>query len=492
MKSGFSYSKLFVAMAAGCLLSPAQYAVAAKSVVSAPIKKIEANKLVTVYLLVGSSAELQRYMDDLSKIDKANFNRVIFSFVRPTMPNYESGNLANTGILGYFNEGDGKGVTAFQLLKQAVALSRSKNIQTFLSVGGWNYSCNPDAYGHACGPADEEYDWFPDPNDPAQKELAKKSYANLIKLTNDLGMDGVDFDYEEFWHADANALSWGGDPWKTDLANTINKAGGPSYQNLMEYGTKSGSTFVMPKTIEKVEAILQLLTNNPDAKDLKFATAAPPVGGRPVTGFVYGDNDPDIYSKGGLWWKGNLKGMWYHLNEKNAAIVSRFDSLGLMTYDICGDNPTLCAPYGGAKLDLASQVSAYMKDYAVWLKAAKPSAATLTVDKIGKVEFLPAKYNINSKIQFGFEVNKPAYPVHDSGKLQLTNELVDTITAQQKDSGGVIIWQMYSAQNTDVKGATTTQYTVQKSCETFLKDDARYDCSVHFPSAVSDSNNRRQ
>jgi chitinase len=94
-----------------------------------------------------------------------------------------------------------------------------------------------------------------------------------------------------------------------------------------------------------------------------------------------------------------------------------------------------------------------------------------------------AKYNINSKIQFGFEVNQPAYPKNVSGQLQLTNSLVDTITAQQKDSGGVIIWQMYSKQNTTANG-TTSKYTMAQSCKTFLAGDSRYDCNANFPSAA--------
>lgn len=43
---------------------------------------------------------------------------------------------------------------------------------------------------------------------------------------------------------------------------------------------------------------------------------------------------------------------------EDPAIVTGFDSLGLMTYDLCGDNPQVCAPIAGAALDLASQVNA--------------------------------------------------------------------------------------------------------------------------------------
>lgn len=450
------------------------------------------SKLVTVYLLIDEPAQLQRYIDDLNKVAKPNFNRVIFSFVKPTLTNYTSGNLANTGILGYFDEHDGQGSAAFDQLKQAVTLSKEKNIQAFLSVGGWNYSCNFEVFGESCGPAPSTengitYDWFPDPNDPAQADIAKVSYDNLVKLANDLGMNGIDFDYEEFWHADQYAVNWGPSStgeWSSEIARSILAAGGPTYENLMKYGTNSGTAYVMPKTIDKVDAILHAIADNPAANHLLLATAAPPVGARPITGFVYGDNNPDIYNKGGVWWKGNLKGMWYELADKDPAIVERFDSLGLMTYDLCGDNAQVCAPYGGGPLDLPGQVAAYMKDYEVWLKSSTPRKANLTVDNIGKVSFLPAKYNLKSKIQFGFEVNQPAYPKNPSGQLQLTNALVNTITTQQKNSDGVIIWQMYSKQNGTVPDAATVRYTINQSCKTFLAGDSRYDCDANFPSVA--------
>lgn len=449
---------------------------------------IEANKLVTAYLLIDTTTQLNQYIDDLEKIARPNFNRVIFSFVKPTLTEYTSGNLANTGILGYFdqNDEDGKSVDAFNLLKKAATLSKQKNIQTFLSVGGWNYSCNDKISGVFCGPNTGRYDYFPDPTDPKETEKAQLSYSNLVKLVNDLGIQGIDFDYEEFWHADKYAVHWGPSStgeWSTTIGNDILHAGGPTYDNLMQFGVAdSGAAFVMPKTVNKVAAILHEIADNPAAQNLQFATAAPPVGGRPITGFVYGDNYPDIYTKGGVWWKGNLKGLWYNLVDKDKEIAAHFDSLGLMTYDLCGDNAQMCAPYGGGSLDLAGQVAAYINDYTHWLKTAD-TEATLEVSNIGKVTFLPATYKLKTKIQFGFEVNKPAYPPNPSGQLQLTNQLVNTILQQQKNMDGVIIWQLYSQQNTAVSDATTTRYTLQKSCETFLAGDNRYDCSAKFPSS---------
>jgi hypothetical protein len=304
----------------------------------------------------------------------------------------------------------------------------------------------------------------------------------VIKLANDLSMDGIDLDAEEFWHADKYAVMWNGNPWSTAIAHDILDNGGPTYENLVKYGT-SGSTSsgpgLMPATVSKMAAIMHLLQDHSDATLLKFSSAAPPVGARPITGFVYGDNNPDIYEYGGLWWLGNLKGLWYHLADKDRAIVDRFDSLGLMTYDLCGSG-SKCEPYGGGPTDLAGQVNAYMTDYNTWMKSSEFKSANLTVDQNGKVIFYPAKYDSSPIIQFGFEVNQPAYPKEVSGQLQLTDQLVDSILKQQAASGGVIIWQMYSTQNTAANG-TTVVYTVSQSCKTFLSGDSRYDCNSGFP-----------
>ena len=116
-------------------------------------------------------------------------------------------------------------------------------------------------------------------------------------------------DAEEFWHADKYAVQWNDNPWSSSIARDILSNGGPTYDNIVKYGTgattSSGPAF-MAKTVDKMAAIMAAL----ESSGLMFSTAAPPVGARPVSGFVYGDNYPDINSLGGLWWLGNLKGLW--------------------------------------------------------------------------------------------------------------------------------------------------------------------------------------
>ena len=197
------------------------------------------------------------------------------------MTNYTPGSLANTGILNYFNEGDGDGQKSFNLLRSAVALSKSKYVQAFLSVGGWNYSCNFAVYGELCGDAPTaengiHYDFFPDPLDAQEKATASVAYSNIIKLSNDLGVDGIDLDAEEFWHADKYAVQWNDNPWSSSIARDILSNGGPTYDSIVKYGTgtttSSGPAF-MAKTVDKMAAIMAALESSSGCKWQSFISS---------------------------------------------------------------------------------------------------------------------------------------------------------------------------------------------------------------------------
>jgi len=82
----------------------------------------------------------------------------------------------------------------FSKLKEAIAYVKSRGIEVFLSVGGWDYSCNPYLYckslnlyggspkdcsksayySYVCEPQGyaQTFDWFPDPTDPSDLETA--------------------------------------------------------------------------------------------------------------------------------------------------------------------------------------------------------------------------------------------------------------------------------------------------------------------------------
>jgi chitinase len=80
--------------------------------------------------------------------------------------------------------------------------------------------------------------------------------------------------------------------------------------------------------------------------------AAAAVGAIPITSFVWGDTFPNVDSLGGLWWGGDLKGLFYNLFAKDAELnggtpvmMNKVDDLGIMTYDMCADETVICQPY---------------------------------------------------------------------------------------------------------------------------------------------------
>jgi chitinase len=214
---------------------------------------------VSVYVLLNTDALLDRFLGDIQAAGpKLPFNKINLAFARPTMDRYVSGSLAYTGIAGYYEQGSGQGVEAFKKLKKIVALLKAKNVEVYLSLGGWDYSCNYPLYLDKCGPAPspdgEQYDYFldvrtevPDPTEgPSKGQLipnpdlaqAQKSYDNALKLAIDLGVQGIDVDYEEFWHADKFAILWRANPYAGDIfENILNAQGGITYSNLIKYGT---------------------------------------------------------------------------------------------------------------------------------------------------------------------------------------------------------------------------------------------------------------
>ena len=434
---------------------------------------VTTQKYVTPYLLIDNWTRMNKFMSDLASVSKPNFNRVVISFLKPSLQNYQDGSLANTGILGYFTTGDGDGVNSFNKLKANIATIKAKNIEVLISVGGWNYSCDP-AYYSNCGPVGDNYDTFPD----ASTADGKKAYANLVKLVNSLGAQGIDLDYEEFWHADKYAQTWSSNPWDSSVAAKLKLVANNSYDGILSAGVtstnpSSGGTNVMPKTVEKLAGIVQAIHDNITTinSSLVITAALPPVGATPIMDFVYGDNGKDdVYTYGGVWWLGNLKGLFYNLAWKYPTVANYFQAAGIMTYDLASNDPA----YTGAGGDLSSQVNTYMGLYKNFLESSESS--NLTVNSVGKIVYKPAHFKLPTKFQFGFEVNKPAY-----GDLTLTPALVTTILNNQKDSDGDIIWEMYSVQPT---GGTTTKNVLQQSCATFLANDSRYDCSANIPSTL--------
>lgn len=80
-------------------------------------------------------------MKALEESSNLPFNRIYIAFIRPDMV-YTSESLDSTGLEHLGSDG----MAAFKNLKKFVKSMKDKQIEVFLSLGGWDWSCNPYWY----------------------------------------------------------------------------------------------------------------------------------------------------------------------------------------------------------------------------------------------------------------------------------------------------------------------------------------------------------
>ncbi|EGD72698.1 hypothetical protein PTSG_04427 [Salpingoeca rosetta] len=151
--------------------------------------------------------------------------------------------------------------------------------------------------------------------------LNRDPYQDFVYLAKDLGVDGIDLDYEEFWHADY--FKYGNGPWW------------------------------LPQTVYKYAAIAKTLILHIQniMPKLKLSTAASAVGGWSSS-----------------WWGGNLKTSMYYLNLWYPSLVDfmtkgkNAGGVNVMTYDL-SDNPEFHECPEPNICSLSDQVKFYMQQY---------------------------------------------------------------------------------------------------------------------------------
>lgn len=151
-------------------------------------------------------------------------------------------------------------------------------------------------------------------------------YQDLVYLASDLGVDGVDVDFEEFWHADFFKTGPDGGPWQLN-------------QTVFKYGA------IMYDVAQNIKNI---------QPNLLLSTAGGAVG-----------------AWQGNWWGGNLKGVWFNFAQWFPFLTTFLTSgpnaggINVMTYDLSSnmqyhecptDDPSSCP--------LDKQVAFYMRTYA--------------------------------------------------------------------------------------------------------------------------------
>lgn len=412
---------------------------------------------------------------------KSNFNKLVLSFVQPSLINYTQNDLTCTGLFGYVCDTatvnkkprDNKSTADFSQLKEIINTFKLHGVETYIAVGGWNFSCIPEYYDvtagkvDACGPAGEKYDSFPNPgpgnrfDNPISGQAADQAYRNVVQLASDLGVAGIDLDYEEFWHADLNAYSWRLTPDSVqlpannleylDTAELMSQGKGPLvYNNDMQLDpAQQPYPRIMPDTVDKFAAILGSLYSAIEAIDpgLALSTAAPATGGLPNMSANWGSNAQTSHTYGGAWWGGNLYGLIYNTALQYPDKIDRLSTIGIMSYDL---SETDCGGDTNIPCDLAGQVDYYYGSFFSWLKSGdtlRPGHALIKgAPNYATASIQPQKLLIAPPITVGFEVGRPA-----TGNLVLSKELLDDIAKRTAKyaSSGMIMWDIYKDKRHD-------------------------------------------
>ncbi|KAF9956800.1 hypothetical protein BGZ72_002440 [Mortierella alpina] len=325
----------------------------------------------------------------------------------------------------------------------------------------WCYTCEPEEQGTTLA----SFDIFPEPNSPTWQQATdyvrqhagaerpvfhpemvpgrnwidprtgytvkvpgndyfvtenRDPYQDLVYLGRDLGLAGVDIDYEEMWHAD--------------------------YFKALKTSDARGP-FTSHQTVYKYAAIMRDVQINIQAikSDLKLGTASAAVG-------ALSDN----------WWGGNLKNVWYNFFKwypevyNFAAQGANAGGVNVMTYDLSSNMTYSECPAGPESCALHKQVSFYMKSYA----------------DAGMVAHV------------GYEIGTPAYPAKDhdpESQLPLTKEEFPLILNELGGNGG-FFWELYKP--ADSPNNVDAQYVAQEVCKKALGANvARCSGSIPPPAA---------
>ncbi|KAJ3075397.1 hypothetical protein HDU98_008226 [Podochytrium sp. JEL0797] len=466
---------------------------------------VAGDKVAAGYLLLNPTDGPAKLAALVSSAATLPINRVVLSFVAPTMVYLPGSNTLQYSDIGYSNTGD----YGFSAVKTAVAQLQAGGVEVFLSMGGWNFNCFPYFYakysigsfstgpnywkiqqyggGSAAG-CNESNMWcytcesetanttlsdfvvFPEPaqtdtwkaaqaqvvqgakgnavqwhpemlngaqvKDPVDgtgvivpgsgywAQQNRDPYADFVYLAKDLGLDGVDLDYEEIWHAD-------------------------TFRN----GTGTGP-FTLDQTVYKYSAIAYDIMNviKSAYPSCKLSTAAGAAG-----------------AWSSKWWGGNLKGLWYFSNLWFPDVVAfmatgaNAGGINVMSYDLSSNNQYYECPATTSDCDLAGQVKFYMDTYAA--------------------AGIPARV--------GYEVGQPAYPdatIDAVHQLPLTQTDLSSILQAVPScaTNGGFFWELFKSQNSAPTGSAGQPNNIdasrlaQQVCAAILPGAAR--CNGVIPS----------
>lgn len=486
---------------------------------------------ISAYYLTGPDApqgtpKYYATLDNLAELNKrigaqkSSFNKLVLSFVQPSLIDYQSNYLVCTGLFGYTcekghkNDNDEtrreKSRLDFTHLKEVIGSLKKSGVDTYIAVGGWNFSCIPSYYDiashnvNACGPENETYDSFPNPNSPDRfdnalsADAANKAYNNIVQLASDLDVTGIDIDYEEFWHADLNSYSWKLTPDEisipasnieyinTEMLTALGKGEQVYNDNMTIKPGAESLPRMMQDTEKKLAAIIASISQSIAVikPELKLSLAAPATGGIPNMSANWGTNGHTAYTYGGAWWGGNLYGLIYNVALRHPSLINKLSSIGIMSYDLSEND---CGGDTNLPCDLAGQVEFYYSSFFNWLKSGdslRPGHAIVKgAPNYAGASIQPIKLLISPSINVGFEVGKPA-----TGNLVLTKDMLNYISTQsiRHSSSGMIMWDLYKDKRYDEPSVGWNEDwarpsdVLKSSCEKMGLGSDVYDCSSNI------------
>lgn len=452
--------------------------------------------------MVGGYILMERQGDDKKPIglkamaalaaqaDKIPVNRIWVAFFSPDMV-YKAGSntLKNTG-LHISDKADG----GFAELKKYIGLLKAGGVETFLSMGGWNYNCWPYMYtrysvggygtstpnywkiqqncGGSIDNADESNMWCYT-CEPKSEHTSLKSFVIFPEV-------GKSDTYKQAMKYVESKASSPKPEWHTDIVpgkkytdskqskeltvpgnSTFDDQGSDPYADIVQLAKDLGAAGIdldyeefwhadyfrtgkgpwdLTQTSYKYAAIAQdvILNIKKIYPACKLSTASGAVG-----------------AWSGKWWGGNMKGVWLKVDQMMPDIINFMSKganaggINVMTYDLSSNEKYHECPEPG-KCALDVQVEFYMNTY--------------------KTANIPANT--------GFEIGQPAYPdpTHDKEhQLPLSKDLLDKIISSTVTTGG-FFWEIFKPP----AGHASPSDVAQAICKKVLNGASR--CSGTFPS----------
>eukprot|EP01059_Diplonema_ambulator_P002401 TRINITY_DN1204_c1_g1_i7.p1 TRINITY_DN1204_c1_g1~~TRINITY_DN1204_c1_g1_i7.p1 ORF type:complete len:478 (+),score=187.01 TRINITY_DN1204_c1_g1_i7:55-1488(+) len=436
------------------------------------------------YLLVKSTDQLKVLAANAKTLP---ITRLWISFVSPTLTYVNGSNtLVGTG-LNLTSDADG----GFAQVKQYVQQIEAGGVETFISMGGWNYNCYPylymaysvggygtstpnywkiqqygggsvngcttsNQYCWVCEPAsehtslDKSFSIFPEPAHSASWTAAKK-YVQAGAGNGPAPQWNEDMIPGTQWKAPSGVSSlvpgstqyikMNRNPYEdiVYLAKDLGCTGvDVDYEEMWHADTfKTGNgPWDLTQTVYKYAAILKNVesTIKTVAPAMKLSTAAGAVG-----------------AWSGNWWGGNLKGVWLKVNQMYPDLMqfmatgANSGGVNVMTYDLSSNEQYHECPEDGV-CALDQQVAFYMNTY--------------------------DQANIAASV--GYEIGTPAYPdpTHDpTHQLPLTNQMMASIISQTQPKHKMgFFWELYKPAQA---GQATPTQLAQALCNALLPGNSR-------------------